>query len=118
MSMPIMITTFSEDLFILLQKVRSVYAFGDPEKELLPNEGLTAFMQHCSKKIGEAYFRTPRNTIKTFVGLLAVLEQNPEVSWRDLLGDIELPTEENPDLAPLENGEKEEEGDDLTSFQL
>ena len=47
-------------------------------------------MQHCAERIGDAYFRTPRNTIKEFVNLLAVLEQNPEVSWEQLVGSVEI----------------------------
>ena len=45
--------------------------------QLLPDEALTAFMAHCSNRIGDAYFQTPRNTVKAFVNLLSVLEQNP-----------------------------------------
>lgn len=90
-----------EDLYVLLGKVRHVYASGDPSAYLLPDEALSAFMAHCSERIGEAYFRTPRNTITAFVNLLAVLEQNPSVSWRDFLGNVQIVVEANPDLAPL-----------------
>ncbi len=90
-----------EDLYVLLGKVRHVYASGDPSAYLLPDEALSAFMAHCSERIGEAYFRTPRNTITAFVNLLAVLEQNPSVSWRDFLGNVQVVVEANPDLAPL-----------------
>lgn len=106
-----------EDLFVLLGKVRDVYAAGGHSPTLVSDDGLRAFMQHCSKRIGDAYFRTPRNTIKEFVNLLAVLEQNPGTSWEQLVGTAELAEEGNPDLAPLE---EESEGDDdrLASFQL
>jgi hypothetical protein len=90
-----------EDFYVLLTKLRYVYASGDPSKYLLPDEGLTAFMEHCRERIGDAYFRTPRNTIKEFVNFLAVLDQNPGVSWSDLLGGVSPTTETNPDLAPL-----------------
>jgi hypothetical protein len=115
-----------EELFVLLRNLRHVYASGDPAAYLLPDEALVAFMEHCSKRIGDAYFRTPRNTIRAFLELLAVLEQNPQVDWRQLLGGIELAVETNPDLEPLE----EEDGgdgspgapasgdDDLASFRL
>lgn len=105
-----------EDLYVLLHKIRNVYAAGDPDHNLIPDEGLTAFMQHCSKRIGEAYFRTPRNTIKEFVSLLAVLEQNPSSSWEQFLDRIQLAEEGNPDLAPLEEGLEEDDG--LANFQL
>ena len=90
-----------EDLFVLLGKIRNVYAAGDPRAYLLPDEALTTFMTHCSQRVGEAYFRTPRTTITAFVNLLAVLEQNPTVSWRDLIGDVEVVLETNPDLTPV-----------------
>lgn len=77
-----------EDLFVLLTNIRSVFALGDPAAQLVPDEALTAFMEHCNRRIGEAYFRTPRNTIKAFVQLLAVLEQNPGTDWRELVGGL------------------------------
>jgi hypothetical protein len=89
------------DFYVLLVNVRNVYAGGDPSKFLLPDEALRAFMEHCATRIGDAYFRTPRNTIKEFVNFLAVLEQNPGASWANLLGKIEIDQERNPDLAPL-----------------
>ena len=116
------------DFYVLLVNLRNVYAGGDPSKYLLPDEALRAFMEHCSTRIGDAYFRTPRNTIKEFVNFLAVLEQNPTASWSSLLGKIEIAPETNPDLAPLpvEGGSRvgvgstgQPEGDDgLSSFTL
>ena len=52
-----------EDLYVLLQKIRGVYAFGDPARHLIPDPGIYSFMEHCSKRIGDTYFRTPRTTI-------------------------------------------------------
>lgn len=85
-----------EDLFILLKNVRTVFAGGDPDKVAVPDEALEAFMQHCLKRIGEAYFRTPRTTIRSFADLLAILEQNPTASWRELIGQVEVKAEEEP----------------------
>jgi hypothetical protein len=117
-----------EDFYVLLTKLRHVYASGDPEAYLLPDEGLVAFMRHCLRRVGDAYFRTPRTTITQFVNLLAVLEQNPHTSWRDLVGQVELAPERNPDLLPLppEDGERANGRDpsppdddgDLASFKL
>jgi len=91
-----------EDLYVLLGKLRHVFAGGDPDAYLVPDDALHAFMTHCSTRVGEAYFRTPRTTIKEFVNLLAALEQNPGVEWSDLVERVELAPEENPDLAPLD----------------
>ena len=79
-----------EDFYVLLQKIRHVYASGDTSKHLLSDQGIFSFMKHCSNRIGEAYFRTPRTTITSFINLLAVLEQNAGTSWQDLLGGIDV----------------------------
>jgi hypothetical protein len=100
-----------EDLYVLLRNVRNVYASGNPAAYLVPDEGLEAFMLHCSQKIGDAYFQTPRNTIREFVGLLAVLEQNPGTSWRDILGSVEIANDRDGDLHV-------DDDDELTSFRI
>lgn len=88
-----------EELLVLLGKLRDVFAGGDPSRYLLPDEALTAFMHHCNARIGEAYFRTPRNTIRAFCQLLSVLDQNPSADWATLLGAVEVtPDVSNSDL--------------------
>lgn len=107
-----------EDMFILLQKLRHLQASGDVNKYLIPDEGIHAFMDHCARRIGEAYFRTPRNTIRTFLDLLAILEQNPDVAWDDLVAQSDI-------AADVEGaGEPEDancpllDDDDLATFTL
>ena len=109
-----------EELYVLLTNIRRVFALGDVDNFLIPDQALHAFMSHCNDKIGEAYFRTPRNTAKTFVNLLSVLEQNPEAYWTDLLNaaviEAETPLDETADDPPVEVST--ESDDDLTSFRL
>jgi len=107
-----------EDFFVLLGRLRHVYAFGDSSKYAIPDEALTVFMEHCQKRLGEAYFRTPRSTITAFVNLLAVLEQNPGADWRALLGQIEVQKDDG-GIADLHVGaDSPAESDELTSFKL
>lgn len=87
-----------EDFYILLSKIRHVFAYGNLADYLIPDDALKAFMEHCSKKIGDAYFRTPRNTITSFVNLLSVLEQNKQITWKDILGTVDIKPDINPDL--------------------
>ena len=117
-----------EDMYVLLLKLRNVHAGGVPTNHIVPDDALRAFMSHCSERIGDAYFRTPRNTIREFVQLLSVLEQNPSASWSDLLGRVQVREEADTSLSPLpEDAEVDELGttiapdsgdDELTSFQL
>ena len=98
-----------EELYVLLCNIRNVFASGKQEKYLLPDEALTAFLEHCSKNIGDAYFRTPRNTIKAFVDLLSIVEQNPELNWQTLIGNIKIDDETAPSLVTLGEDEYDEE---------
>lgn len=106
-----------EDFCVLLTKLRDVYALGEPEKYLLPDEALPAFMEHCQKRIGEAYFRTPRTTITAFINLLAVLEQNPGTSWQALLGQVQVEKDTGA-VNELPTEDSKSGGDELASFKL
>ena len=102
-----------EDFYVLLQKIRHVHAGGEEAKYALPDNGIYSFMEHCSKRVGDTYFRTPRTTITAFINLLAVLEQNAGASWQQLLGAI--------DVARDTGGEADVEvegDDDFASFKL
>lgn len=105
-----------EDIYILLTKIRHVMASGDRNAYLVPDEALHAFLKYCYQRIGSAYFTTPRNTIKAFIHLLSILEQNPNQDWKNLLGNVPIEQESNPDLEPLD--ETEEEDDSLVTFTL
>ena len=65
-----------EELYVLLKNLRNVFACGIKEDYLVPDEALVAYMNYCFNKIGDSYFRTPRNTIKGFLDLLSILEQS------------------------------------------
>ncbi|HHF2876525.1 TPA: ATP-binding protein [Vibrio diabolicus] len=103
-----------EELYILLKNLRHVYAEGDESKYLVSDESLMAFLKHCSQTIGDAYFRTPRNTIKAFLDMLAVIDQNPTISWNNLVSSVGI-EEDKPSDVELELGENE---DGLSDFKL
>jgi hypothetical protein len=77
-----------EDTFVLLHNIRNVYASGDPGKYLIPDEGITEFMEYSARTLGSEYFMTPGDVVKKYVGFLSVIEQNPESSWQELLNVI------------------------------
>lgn len=106
-----------EDLFVLLRKIRHVHASGDPAANAVPDEAITAFMDHCKKRVGETYFRTPRSSITAFVNLLAILDQNPGASWQATLEltDVERETDPNAGEVIASPGEDD---DELTAFKL
>ena len=101
-----------EDMYILLANVRRVMQSENPS---LPDDALTAFMTHCSNRIGDAYFRTPRNTVTAFVNLLSVLEQNPCANWRELIGSVDVAEDGGDDMSDITDGSAD---DELASFKL
>jgi hypothetical protein len=103
----------AEDFYLLLGKIRHVYASGNPEGYLLPDSAIAGFMEHCANRIGDSFFRTPRTTITSFINLLAVLEQNPGADWKQLLGQVDVTPDNggNDDL-------KVDPDDELASFKL
>lgn len=95
-----------EEIYVLLCNIRNVFAGGNKDKYILPDEALKAFLEHCSKDIGDAYFRTPRNTIKAFVDLLSIVEQNPDLSWQSLIGNIKIDSETDNSLVTIADDDK------------
>jgi hypothetical protein len=104
-----------EDIYVLLTKLRHVYASGDPTAYLVPDEALIGYMRHCASRIGDAYFRTPRETIKGFLDLLAMLDQNPGLDWRSVLDAVDLAPDPDPrtKISTISTDD-----DELSSFQL
>jgi len=113
-----------EELFLLLANIRNVYAGGQKDKYLIDETGMQSFMNHCNNTIGAAYYKTPRETIRSFVQLLSMLDQYPEKSWPDFVEQIQL--ESNPELTdPPQNEHKQltvaltpQSDDDLKGFKL
>ena len=103
-----------ENMYLLLSNIRRVMHPDDGDA--VPDEALTAFMDHCSTRIGDAYFRTPRNTVKEFVNMLTILEQNPGTDWRTLLGNVSV--EQDSELAMNEIPPEEEDDDKLSTLRL
>lgn len=103
-----------EDLFVLFHNIRNVFARGDPSVYLIPDEGITQFMGHCSGVLGAEFYQTPREAVKKFVGLLSVLEQNPGTRWEDLLsGPSTMPSGDTPESERVLGDD-----DDLVTFRL
>ncbi len=110
-----------EELYVLLQNLRHVFAYGDTKKYLVPDPALNAFLVHCSKKIGDSYFRTPRTTIKSFLDMLSLLEQYPQYKWSDILESVNIEKDHeesgiNTDLGHSQIGKDID--DEFASFKL
>ena len=106
-----------EDLYVLLMRVRDVFARGEPAKYLLPDEGLTAFLEYSRRRLGEEFFASPRDTVTRFVGFLQLLESDATVDWRAALGQVDTLVVE-PSTSAEANAVPVPDGDELVQFKL
>lgn len=112
-----------EDLFVLLKNIAFVHASGDSTKIVVPDEGIVATLRAANEKLGADYFKTPRDVVRSFIGLLNLVDQNPGKTWQDLLGADVF---QNPQVAmsaeeELANGAApapDDVDDDLTAFKV
>jgi len=105
-----------EDLYVLLERISVIHGANQTRGTLIGHDGIVSFMTYCERRLGAQHFLTPRDTVKQFVGLLNVMEQNPNVSLGNLLGDdaVDETSTSGGDDSPLnEPGE-----DGLTRFRL
>ncbi len=70
----------------MLRNIRHVFANGDTAKYLVPDDALVAVLKRANETLGAEYFKTPRDVVRSFVGLLNILEQNPGKTWQEFVG--------------------------------
>lgn len=111
-----------EELYILLKNLRHVFAGGDPSSYLVPDKALESLLAHCHQNIGESYYRTPRSIIKAFLDMLSVIEQNPHVSWDDMIANVKLEQDLPTDTPDIDDkppaGSSSDEAEGLAGFKL
>jgi hypothetical protein len=110
-----------EDLFVLLRNISIVHAHGDHEKRLIPDEGIAGVLKKANDTLGAEFFKTPRDIIRSYVGLLNILEQNPGRDWQEILGIESSNVFKKPETAQSVEEEIENEynlPDDLANFKI
>lgn len=112
-----------EDLFVLLKNIAFVHASGDLAKVVVGDDGVVALLRRANEQLGADYFRTPRDVVRSFIGLLNLLDQNPGKSWADVLGTnvfqkVGAPMSAEEEVATGAGPSSDETDDDLTAFKL
>ena len=111
-----------EELLVLLRNVRHVHAYGDPAKYIVTDDALVAVLKKASETLGAEYYKTPRDIVRSFVGLLNVLEQNPSRKWQDFLEQGLVKPAEKPMSAEEEIARgappSVDSNEELSSFKL
>lgn len=79
-----------EELYILFINIRNVFAEFDETKFLVSEDDIKLFMQWLMNRLGANYFLSPRESIKTFIGLLSQLQNYPETNISNYLSGIQI----------------------------
>jgi len=99
-------TLTKEEILILLQRLTDVHATHYGTEKQLTNQELQAFVQEIINRLGAEALLTPGEIVRDFISVLNILQQNPDISWRELIQGSGLPlTATGKDLNVDENGE-------------
>ena len=79
-----------EDLLVLLGNLTNVEALADRDNWLLNNDQMMKFLERQYQELGADYYRTPRQLLRSFVMLLRLLRDNPDMDVNEALGTYEV----------------------------
>jgi len=92
-------------IFELLQRLASVHAAHFCYQDRVAEQELQDFLQEVVSRLGAEALLTPGEIVRDFIGVLNILQQNPETSFKDLLHSSELPlTSTSQNVTATENG--------------
>lgn len=78
-----------EELFVLLERLCDIHAKRYDYEKILTENQLEEYLNMAVSKLGADEFLTPREIAKDFISVLNILEQNPMVSFSELLTNID-----------------------------
>lgn len=100
-----------EEILILLQKLRQIHALHFAYTASLSDEQLVDFMQMAVNRLGADELLTTREVVRDFMDVLHTLQQNPEVTYEQLLGERTAQAK-----VSMQGKSGSKEGDDLDEF--
>lgn len=83
----------AEDQLILLGNLTNVMALGDKANWLANDDQMRSFLEQQYTALGSEDNKTPRDVSRAWVMLLRMLEEDPSLSFDDIVGTVEVKTE-------------------------
>lgn len=81
------------EIFVLLKNLKGIFDFNYKTNIDLSERDIRFFMEEMYNKPGASEFLLPREVIRGFLNILSTLRQNPGVTFKKLVGDIEIKDE-------------------------
>lgn len=95
-----------EDISQLLQRLADVHAIHYNYKKMLTAAQLKEFMGEVVNRLGAKELLTPREVVRDFISVLNILQQNPQITFKELIYSSNLqPTRAGKDRDVDENSE-------------
>lgn len=91
-----------EELYVLFLNIRNVFAMGNKDKYLVTDPEIQQYLQWSLNRLGAQAYLSPRESNKTFVGLLTQLENYPDTSVSDYLGHLTITPDKSEEDALFE----------------
>lgn len=82
----------NEDLVVLLRNIANVCALGDQDKMLVTDQQIVSFLTAQFSTLGSEE-KTTREISRAWVTILRMLENDPELSFDDVVGEVEVKKE-------------------------
>jgi hypothetical protein len=77
-------TLTPENIFELLQRLADVHAVHYKYKKDLTAAQLKEFMGEVVNRLGAKELLTPREVVRDFISVLNILQQNPQITFKEL----------------------------------
>ena len=81
------------EIFVLLKNLKEIFDFNYRTNISVTEQDIVFFMEEIYNKPGASEFLLPREVIRDFLNILSVLRQNPNVTFKQLVGDLEVKDE-------------------------
>jgi len=107
-----------EEILILLQKLRQIHALHFAYTASLSDEQLVDFMQMAVNRLGADELLTTREVVRDFMDVLHTLQQNPDVTYEQLLGERAVQANSSGRGTSGSTQEPDELDDFLAEFEL
>ena len=103
-----------EELFALIARVTALYAQNYGQQPRVGEAEMTEFLNLCLARAGADSMITPREMLRDYMTVLNILMQNPEASFRDVVGSaVTLKTDADPEEGERAPGSAAFSPDDL-----
>lgn len=80
----------AEEIYLLLERLCQLHGAHYSYECTLGKEELTQFLNTVLSRLGADQLLTPREVTRDFLGLLNILQQNPNVTFAELISDEQL----------------------------